>query len=181
MGASQFRGVFIFGLDKQQCRLTFSWFSFPTFAASLRLVILIATLAYHQAYKEVVYNLIDSKTLLDSVLEASEGILMSTVLVSDVLGMFLMWKGRKDLELFINQFNETLILFADEVKNRNWMTGWFHEVSKKARWLVTSISTTSFILTLVGIHWSLFSILLFILGKGEAAFFDWTYPIFGLF
>ncbi|CAL8118112.1 unnamed protein product [Orchesella dallaii] len=178
--ATQHSGLFMFRINKENCSFTFSWLSIPTFAAFMRLLTLAGMMVYYEFYKSLIEQRFQSASASGNygTLGATERILSGTIFLSDGVGILLLWRNRKEMEEFLNKLSKTITQNAEELINRSWITDWFCKASKRAKWLVTTISATSGIITLIIIYQNLHNMMLSILGKSELDWFGWSFPIF---
>ncbi|CAL8118078.1 unnamed protein product [Orchesella dallaii] len=175
---SQISGLFIFGFDTKQQRYTFAWLSSPTICTILKLIIILGTICYGTTHEAFVDQRFGIKNDENTTLGATEAILSLTLFASDFLGISLFWKNRRRVEDFLNSIENTLVTFTTELKDHTWVGDWFYHTSKRCRWLVAAISASSTIAFLIVSYQDLFSILAYILGKGELDWVSCTFPIF---
>ncbi|CAL8118182.1 unnamed protein product [Orchesella dallaii] len=175
--ASQHSGLFLFAIDKK-LNFTFSWFSFPGILAIIRLLIVSLMTVFYWTFKEVLDKYYAKDLENEATLGVTELVLSGTIISSDAIGMILFLMNRKQIEDFLNRFLQSVIHFADELKNPDWISDWFRQASKRARWLVNGINFSAIFAISVNLYQEFFKIILFLVGKEEMGWFDLTLPLF---
>ncbi|CAL8118072.1 unnamed protein product [Orchesella dallaii] len=179
--ASQHSGLFLFGIDKKLRRFTFSWFSCPVITAIVRLLIVSLMTIYYGTSKDAIEQHFAEDIEQQATLGMTETILSGTIISSDVIGMILFWRNREQVEDFLNRFLQSVVLFTEELKNPDWVSGWFNQASKRARWLVNGINFSANISILITMYQDVLKIILVIVGKEQMSWGDLKVPIFTFF